>query len=96
MLIKAGVDISRLDRRTRRALNMVNRCFEIEGEELIVTSTFEGNHSAGSLHYANQAFDIRLPVYNPITAVHELKDALGDDFDVVGEGDHIHIEYDPD
>jgi len=95
MLIKAGVDISQLERNTRRALGAVDGVLYLDGEEVIVTSTFEGNHGAGSLHYANRAFDIRLPAHDPITAVSRMRDSLGADFDIVPEGDHIHIEYDP-
>jgi len=95
MLIKAGVDISRLERNTRRGLMRASRVMETAGEEIVITSTYEGTHGAGSLHYANQAFDMRQPEHDPVTAIHELKDCLGDDFDVVGETDHIHIEYDP-
>jgi len=95
MLIKAGVDISRLERNTRRALGAVDGVLYLDGEEVIVTSAFEGNHGAGSLHYANRAFDIRLPAHDPITAVSRMRDSLGADFDIVPKGDHIHIEYDP-
>jgi len=65
------------------------------GEELVVTSTYEGDHSAGSLHYADLAFDIRLPKAKATTIALEIQQALGEDFDVVLEPTHIHIEYDP-
>ncbi|MCP4651070.1 MAG: hypothetical protein GY853_13465 [PVC group bacterium] len=61
MLIKTGVDISRLQRTIRRALNTVNSTFNKYNQEAVITSTYEGSHSAGSLHYANLAFDVRLP-----------------------------------
>lgn len=95
MLIKAGVDISRIERNTRRALAIIARVMEIDGEELIITSTYEGNHGEGSLHYANQAFDMRLPEHNPVGRVSDMKKALGGNFDVCPEDTHIHIEYDP-
>ena len=61
MLFKAGVDITRLERNTRRGLQIVDDVFTSYNQELIVTSTYEGNHGAGSLDYANQAFGIRKP-----------------------------------
>lgn len=95
MLIKAGVDISRLTRQTRRALRLVSDYFFEHGEECVVTSTYEGNHSAGSLHYSNEAFDTRLPASKSETFLHDLKSRLGKNYDVVIETFHIHIEYDP-
>jgi len=95
MLIKAGVDISRLRPEIRKKLNEIaRRAWSIGGEELIITSTYEGLHSEGSLHYANLAVDIRKgPSGNMLCD--ELQNKLGMDYDVVLESDHIHIEYDP-
>ncbi|RLC84240.1 MAG: hypothetical protein DRI93_03245 [Aquificota bacterium] len=96
MLLKLGVDISRLRRPIRRALNRIDRVFRDHGLEAVITSTYEGNHSPSSLHYANLAVDIRLPKkLSPAEITQELRDALGSDYDVVLERDHIHIEYDP-
>jgi len=95
MLIKAGVDISRLERNTRRSLNIVSKVLATHGHELIITSTYEGNHSPGSLHYANQAYDFRSIDIIDEEAFDEIVDLLGHDYDVVWELDHIHVEYDP-
>jgi len=95
MLIKPGVDISRLNREIRRALNDINGVFMSHGQEVVVTSTYEGNHSAGSLHYADDAIDIRLPDPPIVGLIAILKAGLGPNFDVVLERDHIHIEHDP-
>ena len=95
MLIKAGVDISRLERMTRSSLVIAAGILGDYGEELVITSTYEGNHSAGSLHYANQAYDIRMPDKETTALSLELMTRLGSNFDVVIERDHIHIEYDP-
>ena len=95
MLLKAGVDISRLRPEIRKKLPIIEGVFEsLELGELTITSTYEGTHSAGSLHYANLAIDLRYPeVSNLIIGI--LKEELGPDYDIVDEGDHIHIEYDP-
>ena len=98
MLIKAGVDISRLNREIRRALNPLSRLYKSEGEELVITSTYEGNHMPSSLHYHNDAIDIRWPKSNVTTRdqiARKIRDLLGPQYDVVPERDHIHIEFDP-
>lgn len=96
MLLKLGVDISRLNREIRRTLNHVD--IIVTGwtsQEAIVTSTYEGNHSPGSLHYNNGAYDIRVPGPDTDEILEEIKKKIGKDFDVEWEPDHIHIEYDP-
>jgi len=95
MLIKAGVDISMLSRNARRALHWCSEYVEAKDEEIIITSTFEGNHGAGSLHYANDAFDFRMPVSFSVVFMDELRGHLGIDYDVVKYKKHIHVEYDP-
>jgi len=95
MLLKAGVDISRLKREARRSLPIVAAVFAAFDEELVITSTYEGNHGEGSLHYSDDAYDVREPKVSLGIIVVQLKDRLGTAFDVVLEEDHIHIEYDP-
>lgn len=51
MLIKAGVDISRLKPCIRKKLTIIERIIDgIEKEELVITSTYEGNHLPSSAH----------------------------------------------
>lgn len=104
MLLKLGVDISRLNRECRRSLPRVEAIFARRvRRESVITSTFEGKHSEGSLHYADDAYDIRRPSHPDMgfdlsvdsSIVEDLKEAFGSDFDIVLEPDHIHIEYDP-
>ena len=95
MLIKAGVDISRLNRAVRKSLPRVVALAQEDGVELVITSTFEGNHSPGSLHYSNDAYDVRSWVSDNRALLPFLREALGDKFDVIDDGDHFHIEYDP-
>ena len=95
MLIKAGVDISRLRPEIRKKLNEIaSVAWEVESKELIITSTYEGNHSESSLHYADLAVDIRRHFKGQELKL-KIKRKLGKDYDVVSESDHIHIEYDP-
>ena len=94
MWIKAGVDISRLNREIRRALQTVDSFVTELGFELHVSSTFECNHGAGSLHYSNDAFDFTRPELSR-DDVDSLRAAVGASCDVVRKPDHVHIEYDP-
>ena len=67
--------------------------------EFVVTSANDGRHSKNSLHYKGKAVDIRIWALkkdeDKTQAIRELKLALGSDYDIVLEPDHIHIEYDP-
>jgi len=95
MLIKAGVDISRLRPEIRKKLNTIAGIVDaIFGDEIVITSTFEGNHSPGSLHYANLAVDIRRTDKSD-TVCQVIRQELGSNYDVISEHNHIHIEYDP-
>jgi len=95
MLVKAGVDISRLKRKIRRTLCVVHSVFAKHGIEMVIVSTYEGNHSPCSLHYANDAYDVRWKVEYPSEMIDEIRKKLGKDFNVVLEKDHLHIEYNP-
>ena len=67
--------------------------------DLVLTSVNDGRHSYTSLHYSGSAIDIRtreLPGANNIQAVGKaIRQGLSDEYDVVVESDHIHIEYQP-
>lgn len=66
-----------------------------------ITSANDSRHGDASLHYKDRAFDIR--IYNITGKVHyeaelwaeRLGLALGQEYDVVKEKDHIHVEWDP-
>lgn len=62
-----------------------------------ITAGIDGKHMVSSKHYVGLAFDLRTNILTDADkeAVRlEIKSALGDDYDVVAEGDHIHIEFD--
>ena len=65
---------------------------------MTVTSVVDSRHSETSLHYDGAAADLRTRNVSPenwasLTAA--LKEALTDEFDVVLEADHIHLEFQP-
>ena len=67
-----------------------------KGYTMIITSGNDSLHMKGSLHYVNRAIDIRS---NDMIAINHtvmtLKLYLGNDYDIIFESDHIHIEFDP-
>jgi len=95
ILLKVGVDISRLNRPIRRTLKKLVLIWAHRGEPLIITSTYEGSHSPSSLHYSNDAIDVRYPPGEMSNLKEIIRTNIGRDFDVIFEKTHIHIEYDP-
>jgi hypothetical protein len=64
--------------------------------DLMVTAITDSVHSPGSLHYVGYAADLGLPPADKIQiVVARLKEALGDEWDVLYEINHIHIEFQP-
>lgn len=65
------------------------------------TSCTEGKHGRGSKHPIGHALDFSLAEANKITPrmadniTADCKAALGREFDVVNEGNHLHVEFDP-
>jgi hypothetical protein len=90
-LIKMGV-YGELNREISSARRLIERLAYTHGEEVIITSIREGAHSPGSLHPQGDAFDMR-PLQK--VTIPDIKKSLGLDYDVISEGDHWHIEYDP-
>lgn len=74
--------------------------YDRRGVDLVITSGNDGRHSVNSKHYVGNALDFRTNnlgdpgLEGPLIA-NELNAALGRDYDVLFEGDHIHVEYDP-
>ena len=79
---------------------------EALGYEPVITSGNDGDsHKRNSAHYQGRAADLRTWIgaqnskqVSPRTRgiiANRIREAVGDDFDVLSEKDHIHIEYDP-
>ena len=56
--VKEGVILDDLEPEIRTALKVLYDLFADIGRDLVVVSTNDGAHSAGSLHYLGQAFDV--------------------------------------
>lgn len=95
---KQGARIRGLRTEILFAVCSVNEILAKHGAEMVITSGIDGNHSRGSIHYSGGAVDLRIwniPEDKRKEAVKEMKEALGPDFDIVLERDHIHMEYQP-
>ena len=68
------------------------------GKDVVITSCVDGTHSTKSLHYHGRALDFRtshLTDSQRVEITDDLKVLLGDDYDVCFEGNHLHLELDP-
>ncbi len=98
--LKAGVSLAGLVPQMNVALQVAHEIYAGHDADVVVTSGMDGRHSKTSLHYSGCALDLRTrnldnpEVQGPEIAA-ELKAALGIDYDVLFEGDHIHMEWQP-
>ena len=94
-MIKNSVDLRGLSPQMAIAYTIACKCY---GQyDCVITSANDSKHGPNSLHYKGQALDLRTRHLNGQglqSVYHKLKESLGDQFDVVLEADHIHIEFD--
>lgn len=98
MKLKPGVRVRGLRPEIAIAMLVVEGICRDLAVEFIVTSGSDGRHSLTSLHYAGAAFDMRsrnMDIRTKHVFLDAARKALGDDFDVLDETDHFHIEYQP-
>lgn len=105
--LKIDVSLSGLTPQTVLMASVVDQVYVKNGADTtVITSCNDSAHSQTSLHYSGNALDFRVrdPMTGKsvfaenVTAQHvanEIKAALGRDFDVLNEGDHLHVEYQP-
>ena len=99
--LKLGVDIRGISPECVLGILVAAQVFEERGVPFVVTSVKDSKHMSKSLHYLGRAFDCRLPSrYTRAEATDglirdDLKSALGPQFDVILESDHLHVEHDP-
>lgn len=97
MKLKSGVKVRGASNELLLGLYIASSVWSALGQRLVVTSMADGKHSRTSLHYSGNAADLRTRYFddNGAEAAVWLKDSLSDEYDVVVESDHIHIEYQP-
>lgn len=98
--IKKGVKIDLLSPRMALAFGIITHIYRKFNEpECTITSGNDGSgvHMVGSKHFIGEALDIRLPKDGRNWAIicAHIKASLGENFDVVQERTHYHVEYDP-
>lgn len=98
MKIKPGVDLRKVSPQICIACVIANEIYEKHNKYLVITSISDGQHKTDSLHYTGFAADFRTNYFTReeiIQVVQELQLSLGDQFDILHEIDHIHLEFDP-
>lgn len=96
--IKEGVKVNGLRTEILLAIVLADRVYSDYGISCVLTEVTGGKHGRASLHYVGLAVDLRtrdMPSGIAEEIVQELKKALGSQYDVVLEKDHIHIEFQP-
>ena len=94
ILFKLGINpnaIDHLDRTIWKAIRLLDEIWD-KHTPLIITSTTEGNHTTGSKHYYREAIDIRKQNFMTTNWLEKAKTTLGDNYLLIDEGDHIHLQ----
>ena len=95
MRLKEGVRVAGVRPEIVLAMQVAEVVYQEHQSELVITSVTEGTHSPTSLHYSGAAFDCRIWNVNPRAVRDSLADRLGEDYDVVLERTHLHVEFQP-
>ena len=97
MILKDDVEIAVMTRENLTGILIAAEVFWKRGYSFTITSLTDGIHKDNSKHYSGNAFDLRIwsvPEADLRGLVLELRAKLRADYDVILEGDHIHVEYD--
>ena len=98
MQLKTGVKLVGIKPELVLGLYIADSVYRTYQTEMVITSVVDGVHKRKSQHYAGYAADLRIWGFNrdllQEVAI-EIQKALGEDYDVVVEVDHLHLEYDP-
>lgn len=93
-----SVQVAHLSTGILLALIVADQVYQEYDLDTVITSGNDGEHSYTSLHYANEAVDLRTHGLSDTNAeqVRDLiAEALGTDYDVILELNHLHIECQP-
>lgn len=93
--LKDGVNIQHLHAGIYKAIYIASGVFANHGHQtLTITSGRDGKHLPDSLHYIGRAIDIRTWGFQYVDKLgRDLRDALGSEYYVLVETDHIHLSY---
>ena len=98
MRLKNGARVIGLSNEMLFAAMVAGHVYDRYNKECTITSGTDGTHSRGSEHYKGDALDFRtrhLAEGEKDKIGLEIRERLGPDYDVVIEGTHIHVEFDP-
>lgn len=98
MILKKGSKVNGLRTEILLAAVIIDKIYDRHNAELVITEATGGKHGRGSLHYVGQAIDIRTNYFTKEQTelvASEIKEALNEQYDVVIEKTHIHIEFQP-
>jgi hypothetical protein len=96
MQIKTGVALSGMSPEIVLAVMIIKDILNDHGQEVVITSGVDGKHRVSSAHYTGRAVDLRIwDLKDKDRCITKMRAALGRDYDVVLESNHIHLEFDP-
>ncbi len=79
-------------------LFVLERLYQAAGVSCVITAGNDGSHSETSEHYAGRALDFRTRDLHP-EAIKDIaagaQAAIGGDYGVLLEADHLHVHYRP-
>lgn len=97
--IKPSVRLLGVQPQTVLGISFAIAVCQKHGVDFTLTSVSDPPHGRGSLHFKGYAFDMRtrdMTAEQRKVVWSDLREALGREYDVILEGTHIHVEYDPD
>jgi hypothetical protein len=98
MKLKKGVLINGLKPEMVLGLMIIESVFNKHGKEFVITEVTGGKHGRASLHYVGYAVDIRTRNFTSEdieVLARDVREALGENYDIIIESTHIHVEYQP-
>ena len=98
MSLKPGVKALGIRPEVILGLIVAEGCYQSFNVEMVVTSIADSRHSLTSLHYTGCAVDLRTRTVLPEerqALCTLIASKLSNDYDVILENDHIHLEFQP-